>query len=116
VSGGHVTTQRIGGHAPANGYYVVFNLKATATASVFTLDPTAFQAMVNDGHYDVYSGNAPSLSLPNNVNAATGGFAASVLTKGQSASREIAFDIPDQHGTIEFTPGNATSPVVYWSF
>ena len=111
LSDGQVTTQPIGRQAPANGYYVVVHVKVTATADGFNLNSSAFYAVVNGRHYDTNSGNEPTLSLPNELNFGTG-----IINKGQSSSGDIAFDIPAQHGTVAFTPGNANTPVAYWSF
>ena len=110
LSGGQVTTQPIGSQAPANGYYVVVHVKATATtADGFVIDPTEFYAVVKGREYDTESGNSPTFSLPNQLFA--GG-----PVKGESTSGDIAFDIPARHGTIVFSPGNSNRPVTYWSF
>ena len=112
LSGGQTTTHKIGTRAPAHGYYVVVHVKATATADGFTFDTSEFYAKVNGQNYDTNSGNEPTYSLPNQLNIK----APPSLNKNQSASGDIAFDIPARHGTIAFTPGNADSPVAYWSF
>jgi hypothetical protein len=113
LSGAQVTTQPVGGApAPANGYYVVFTVKATATANGFIFAGDYFYAVVSGKQYNQDSGNGLFAFSNSQLNKAP------TLNKGQSATGQLAFDIPAQHGVIVFIPGWPTNntPAASWSF
>jgi hypothetical protein len=116
VESANVTTQSADGSgtAPANGYYIVVHVKATADSSYTSgwyISESGFYDLVNGSHYSNGNGNA--------FNALTSAQANSLsaqLAAGETADGWLSFDVPSRHGEIVYAPNSNGQPIAEWSY
>jgi hypothetical protein len=103
------------GSPPANGYYVVVHLTATADKSYtsgFNVNGLDLYAKEAGQHYDYGNGNAFQ-ALSNNQ---SGQSITATLAAGETVSGWTAFDVPRPHGFIVYSPNLNGQPIAEWAF
>ena len=113
----HVTTwpAQAYGSGPANGYFVVVHVKATADPAYsdgFNINELDFYDLTRGQHYDSSSGNAYDALSDRQANADI----TATLAAGETASGWMAFDVPSRHGKIVYSPNSDGQPVAEWSY
>jgi hypothetical protein len=118
VQSANVTTQPADpsfGQAPANGYYVVIHVSATADPSYtsgFSVNALDFYAKVAGQHFNYGDGNSfEALS-----NGQTNQDITATLAAGETSSGWLAFDVPRPHGFIVYAPNFNGQPLAEWHF
>ncbi|SRR6266704_2545568 len=103
------------GSAPANGYFVVVRVSATADQAYtdgFGINELDFYALEGGSHYDPGNGNAYSALTDGQSNADV----TATLAAGETSSGWIAFDVPRPHGQIVYAPNLDGQPLAEWSY
>jgi len=97
------------GYAPAQGYYVTFQITLVNTGrSPVDVGPSDFFVRVNrQGKVTTLMGNAP-------YSGASAQLDATQLDAGQSVSGPLTFDVRATHGTLAFAPDG--SPAISWTY
>jgi hypothetical protein len=118
VESATVTTQPADpsfGSAPANGYYVIVKVSATADPSYtsgFEVNSLDFYALEGGHQYSEGNGNAfQALS-----NGQSNQDITATLGAGNTSSGWIAFDVPRPHGYIVYAPNFDGQPLAEWHF
>jgi hypothetical protein len=103
------------GSAPANGYYVVVHVSATADNSYttgFSINALDFYAKSAGQHFDEGNGNAfQALSNGQQNQDIT-----ATLAAGETATGYLAFDVPRPHGFIVYAPNFQGQPLAEWAY
>lgn len=103
------------GSAPANGYYVIVHISATADQSYnggFDINSLDFYARTGSNHYSEGNGRAAeALSDSQASNDIT-----ATLAAGESSDGWLAFDVSAPHGQIVYAPNLDGQPVAEWKF
>ena len=112
-----VTTQpaQSYGSAPANGYFVVVQVKATCDPSYtggFPINELDFYDLVRGHHYDPGNGNSYSALSDSQTNQSI----TATLGAGETSSGWIAFDVPRSHGYIVYAPNANGQPLAEWKY
>ena len=112
-----VTTQptQSYGSAPANGYFVVVQVKATCDPSYtggFPINELDFYDLVRGHHYDPGNGNSYSALSDSQTNQSI----TATLGAGETSSGWIAFDVPRSHGYIVYAPNLNGQPLGEWKY
>jgi hypothetical protein len=103
------------GDGPANGYFVVVQVKATADPSYtdgWEIGEPDFYALVRGTHYDPGNGHA-IMALTDAQSTAD---ITTVLAAGETARGWMAFDVPSRHGYIVYAPNSDGQPVAEWKY
>jgi hypothetical protein len=103
------------GQAPANGYYVVVHLTATADNSYtsgFNVNGLDFYAKEAGQHYDYGNGNSFQALSNNQSNQSI----TATLAAGETVSGWTAFDVPRPHGFIVYSPNLNGQPLAEWAY
>lgn len=114
----HVTTQPADpqfGSRPANGYYVIVHVKATADPAYtdgFNINELDFYDLTADSHYGPGNGNAYNALTDSQSNADL----TTTLAAGETATGWMAFDVPSRHGAIVYSPNSDGQPIAEWSY
>jgi Domain of unknown function (DUF4352) len=117
VESATVTTQpaQSYGSGPANGYFVVVHVEATAAQSYtggFAVNELDFYDLVNSNHYNPGNGNAYEALSDSQQNEDI----TATLAAGETSSGWIAFDVPSQHGNIVYAPNTNGQPLAEWTY
>jgi hypothetical protein len=112
-----VTTQpaQSYGSAPANGYYVVVHVKATADPSYtggFGINSLDFYDLVSGTHYSQGNGNASDALSDSQSNEDI----TATLAAGETSTGWLAFDVPRAHGDIVYAPNSNGQPLAEWTY
>lgn len=112
-----VTTQpaQAYGSSPANGYFVVVQVKATADPNYtggFPINQLDFYDLVRGHHYDPGNGNAYDALSDSQTNQDI----TATLGAGETSSGWIAFDVPHSHGYIVYAPNANGQPLAEWKY
>lgn len=103
------------GEHPANGYFVIVHVSATADPSYtggFDVNELDFYARAGGQHFDTTSGNGYfALSTSQNSSDLT-----ATLAAGETSSGWIAFDVTRPHGQIVYAPNIDGQPVAEWRY
>lgn len=113
ITGAKVVTgpQTEFGSAPAHGYFVIATVKATAASGgQLDINPLDFYAKANGQHIGTMDGNA--MGAIDNSQELT----ASTLNGGETATGQIAFDVPSAHGQIVYAPGLNSQALASWNY
>jgi hypothetical protein len=99
------------GSAPAHGHFVIVTVKATAASGgQLDINPLDFYAKAAGQHFDSTDGNAfGAIDSSQELSAST-------LNSGESATGQIAFDVPSAHGQIVYAPGLDSQAVASWNY
>ena len=103
------------GYRPANGYFVVVHVRATANPSYtegWEIAEPEFYALVRDTHYDPGNGYA-IMALTDAQSTAD---ITTVLAAGETSRGWMAFDVPSRHGYIAYAPNSSGQPVAEWKY
>jgi hypothetical protein len=116
VKSAQVTTQSAdgSGNAPANGYYIVVHVSATADSSYtsgWSVSESNFYDLVNSSHYSNGNGNAFDALTSAQANSLSAQLAA-----GETADGWLSFDVPSRHGEIVYAPNSNGQPIAEWSY
>ncbi len=117
VESATVTTQPVQsyGSAPANGYFVVVHVKATADPNYtdgFPINELDFYDLVKGSHHDPGNGNAYGALTDAQSNADL----TTTLAAGETSSGWMAFDVPSRHGYIVYAPNADGQPLAEWNY
>jgi hypothetical protein len=103
------------GSAPANGYFVVIQVKAAVDSSYtdgFQVNQYDFYDLVRGHHYDPDNGNAYDALSDSQSNQDI----TATLGAGETSSGWIAFDVPHPHGYIVYAPNANGQPLAEWKY
>jgi hypothetical protein len=103
------------GSRPANGYFVIVKLSASADPSYtqgYDINSLDFYALSHGQQYQ--EGNGNSFDALNN-NQSNQDITAT-LGAGQTASGWISFDVARPHGTIVYAPNSDGQPISEWQY
>jgi hypothetical protein len=99
------------GSAPAHGHFVILTVTATAAnGGQLDMNPLDFYAKAGGQHISTDDGNA--LDATNVSQDLT----ASTLNSGETATGQIAFDVPSAHGQIVYAPGWNSQALASWNY
>ncbi len=118
VESARVTTQPADpsyGERPANGYYVIVHVKATADPSYtdgWDLNALDFYALAGNRHYTWDSGNAYEALSSSQQNQDI----MSTLAAGETVTGWLSFDVASPHGQIVYAPNLDGQPIAEWSY
>ena len=103
------------GSRPANGYFVVVHVKATADPSHtdgWEIAEPEFYALVREARYAPGNGYA-IMALTDAQSTAD---ITTVLAAGETVRGWMAFDVPSRHGYIAYAPNSDGQPVAEWKY
>jgi hypothetical protein len=99
------------GSAPAHGHFVIVTVTATATSGgQLDINPLDFYAKAGGQHISTDDGNAlEAIDSSQELSAST-------LNSGETATGQIAFDVPSTHGQIVYAPGWNGQALASWNY
>jgi hypothetical protein len=106
-----VSSSRVGGVSPANGYFATFTVKIknTSTTQTYNVSPSDFYVSTPAGqHFDTDSGQGEA------ANNNSGALQSATLTPGESVTGTVTIDEPAVHGTLVYAI--SAVPLDSWSF
>jgi hypothetical protein len=113
ITGAKVVTgpQTEFGSAPAHGYFVIATVKATAASGgQLDINPLDFYGKANGQHFGWSDGNAlGAIDSSQELSAST-------LNGGETATGQIAFDVPSAHGQIVYAPSLNSQALASWNY
>ena len=94
--------------AATNGNFVVFSVRAESGINGLNIDGVSdFYVLVNGRHYDPDNGNAYLIN---------GELSPTTLNAGEHTEGKVTFDLPSQHGLLEYAPGYLGAPLATWKY